>query len=141
MPYLLNSCSFTCFQKHKQVNSPPTADDTSIKCCTPKDISIEQKSNEDTSNITCDELLSEAILKKIENDEILQKFINESKLLRDILLEIYEKIPSNDNNSSFSVPKFLLDRISELRKYDTNNVFSSFVQRVLYLSNQEKSNT
>ncbi|EMR08332.1 hypothetical protein PNEG_03172 [Pneumocystis murina B123] len=133
-------CSFICFQKHKQVNSPQTADDASIRCYIRKDKPIEQESNEDTSNITCDELLSEAILRKIENDEILQKLINESKPLRDILLEIYEKIPSN-NNSPFSVPKFLLDRISELRNYETNNLFLSFIQRVLYLSNQERFNT
>ncbi|QSL65934.1 hypothetical protein MERGE_003071 [Pneumocystis wakefieldiae] len=131
MPCLLDSL------KHKQANSASTADHDSIGCYTRDNKPIEQESNQDISNITCDEPLSEAILKKIENDEILQKLINESKPLRDILIEIYEKIPSNDNNSSFSVPKFLLDRISELRNYETNHVFLSFIERVLYLSNQE----
>ncbi|KTW27221.1 uncharacterized protein T551_03215 [Pneumocystis jirovecii RU7] len=62
--------------------------------------------------------------------------VTESKPLKNLLLKIYEKIPLN-NDTSFLVPKFLLDEISKLRSQESNDLFLSFVQRILDLSEEK----
>ncbi|KAG5438275.1 hypothetical protein PCK2_000954 [Pneumocystis canis] len=130
-------CSVVCYQKHKKI-SLSSKDEAILGCCVRKNEEVKQIQSEDTSIITFDNPLDQSILQKIETDKILQEMINQSKPLKKLLLEIYEKIQIN-NDTSFSVPNFLLDKISTFRSYESNDLFSTFTQRILDLSRKIES--
>ncbi|KAG4305368.1 hypothetical protein PORY_000924 [Pneumocystis oryctolagi] len=146
---LVHYCSVLCYQKHKKTDSSENTEAT-LGCHAHKTEKPEEV-DEDTSNIICEEPLCQTILQRIgkkinilkmynkyeETDEVLRTMITNSKPLRNLLLEIYQKIPSN-NDMSFSVSKFLLDKISELRSNKSDCLFLSFVQRILDISEKKE---
>ncbi|KAG5513247.1 hypothetical protein PMAC_001617 [Pneumocystis sp. 'macacae'] len=132
----ISICSVTCYRRHKEINLYSESIEETIGCYPHKSEESDKKTDETIQNITCDEPLCQTVLEKIKTDKILKKMITQFKPLRNILLEIYEKIPLN-NDMPFFVPKFLLDKISILRNQESNDLFLSFIERILNLSEKE----